>query len=78
MTDINLLIEGLRKAAYIEKKEWGALHEFETETMFDNAADALTDLEARIRIETKRAEDAEARNDFLIAELDKLIEKAKS
>lgn len=41
------------------------------------ALGALTDLEARIRIAEKRADEAEARNDFLITELDKLIEKAK-
>lgn len=51
------------------KLEWG---------MTDNDRnDQITDLEARLRIETKRADDAEARNDFLIKELDKLIEKAK-
>ena len=39
---------------------------------------AITDLEARLRIETKRADDAEARNDFLITELDDLIRKART
>ena len=37
----------------------------------------ITDLEARLRLSEQRAEDAEARNDFLITELDKLIEKAR-
>ena len=42
-----------------------------------DAAAALTDLDALLRIAEKRAEDAEARNDFLITELDILREKAR-
>jgi hypothetical protein len=38
---------------------------------------AITDLQARLRIAEKRAEDAEARNDFLITELDILRERAR-
>jgi hypothetical protein len=37
----------------------------------------ITDLQARLRIAEKRAEDAEARNDFLMTELDILREKAR-
>ena len=43
-----------------------------------DAKDAkITDLQAQLRIAEKRAEDAEARNDFLITELDILREKAR-
>lgn len=43
----------------------------------ENAQVDISDLEARLRIAEKRAEDAESRNDFLIRELDNLIEKAR-
>jgi len=44
-----------------------------------DAKDAkITDLQAQLRIAEKRAEDAEARNDFLITELDDLIRKART
>lgn len=76
MTDINLLIETARNRAQVTES-MGRLHQ-NTATILRKLADALTDLGARLRIETKRAQDAEALNDFLIAELDKLIEKAKS
>lgn len=48
-----------------------------TDIPAEKLAQKITDLEARLRIETKRADDAEARNDFLIAELDILREKAR-
>lgn len=67
MTDSKDLIERLRDGLTL-----GLFH-----PILNEAADALTDLEARLRIETKRAEDAEARNDFLMTELDNLIEKAR-
>lgn len=38
----------------------------------------ITDLEARLRISEKAREACEARNDFLISELDKFIEKVKA
>jgi hypothetical protein len=46
MTDLKQLIERLRKASYIEKKEWGALHEQPIETLFDDALAALESLSA--------------------------------
>lgn len=38
---------------------------------------ALSDLQAHLRIAEKRAEDAEALRDFLLTEMDRLIEKAR-
>ena len=46
-------------------------------TIIEDKDAKITDLEARLRLSEQRAEDAEARNDFLITELDKLIEKAR-
>ena len=74
MTDMTHLIETARSRA--QATESMDRHHQHTATILRKLADALTDLDARLRIETKRAQDAEALNDFLIAELDKLIEKA--
>lgn len=49
----------------------------EIAAMLEAQAAKITDLEARLRLEAKRADDAEALRDFLIKELDKLIEKAR-
>lgn len=76
MTDSKTLIERLRAVA---EHRAGTDNRLSVPTDFieSEAADAIADLEARLRIETKRAEDAEARNDFLITELDILREKAR-
>lgn len=50
----------------------------ELEDVIKERDDQITDLEAHLRIETKRADEAESRNEFLITELDKLIEKGKN
>lgn len=76
MTDTSKLIERLRAVAEHRAGTDNRLS-VPDEFIESEAADAITDLEARLRIETKRAEDAEARNDFLITELDNLIEKAR-
>jgi phage baseplate assembly protein W len=64
-------------SALIERLRDYVVNDPYTTELCREAADALTDLEARLRIAEKRAEDAEARNDFLITELDELIRKAK-
>lgn len=75
MSDYTELKDALRKADAEDEVRgdpsgWGV-------SIYFDAAEAIEDLEARLRIETKRAEDAESRNDFLIRELDNLIEKAR-
>jgi hypothetical protein len=50
----------------------------ELEDVIKERDEKITNLEARLRLEEKRADDAEARNDFLITQLDELIRKAKS
>ncbi|HEU4345758.1 MAG TPA: hypothetical protein VFU31_29770 [Candidatus Binatia bacterium] len=82
MSDTSKLIERLRKLAEQQAAPPDqSYHEGKLLTKEDHvywlAADAIADLEARLRIAEKRADDAEARNDFLIKELDKLIEKAR-
>ena len=68
MTDIKQLIERLRD--YVVNDPY-------TTELCREATDALTDLQARLRLSEQRAEDAESRNEFLMTELDKLIEKAR-
>lgn len=70
------IIEHLQRVAE-EKASKDSRLAIPSEFLEGMAADAIINLEARLRIETKRAEDAEARNDFLIRELDNLIEKAR-
>jgi hypothetical protein len=86
MTDITQLIERLRDCA---REAW-RIHLVEEviqpedktgfaifHRAFKEAADALTDLEARLRIAEKRAEDAEGRDDFLMEILHMTPEELK-
>jgi phage baseplate assembly protein W len=66
MTDITQLIERLRKWSEPSKTH-----------ITSEAADALTNLEARLRIAEKRAEDAEGRDDFLMEILHMTPEELK-
>jgi len=85
MTDYTELKDNLRKADAEDEVRgdpsgWGVSIYFE-------AAEAIEDLEARLRIAEKRAEDAEGRDDFLmeilhmspeeLKELRELIEQRK-
>jgi hypothetical protein len=77
MTDIiTQLIERLRAIAEHRAGTDNRLS-LPEEFIESEAAAAITDLQAQLRIAEKRAEDAEARNDFLITELDILREKAR-
>ena len=70
------IIEHLRRVAE-EKASKDSRLSIPSEFLEGIAADAIIDLEARLRIAERRAEDAESRNEFLMTELDKLIEKAR-
>jgi hypothetical protein len=76
MTDLTQLIERLRATAEHRAGTDNRLS-LPEEFIESEAAAAITDLQAQLRIAEKRAEDAEARNDFLITELDILREKAR-
>lgn len=83
MTDSKQLIERLRTIAAKQIAGDISRGAIFPSTLEESAAalearDAkITDLEARLRLAEKRADDAEARNDFLIGEIDKLREKAR-
>lgn len=64
-------------SALIERLRDYVVNDPYTTELCREAADALTDLQARLRLSEQRAEDAESRNEFLMTELDKLIEKAR-
>jgi hypothetical protein len=76
-TDITQLIERLRATAQHRAGTDNRLS-LPEEFIESEAAAALADLQAQLRIAEKRAEDAESRNDFLITELDELIRKART
>jgi len=73
MTDTSDLIQQAQLLAN-DQRDHGSIIIADT---LQQCVSALSDLEAQLRLMEKRAEDAESRNDFLITELDNLIEKAR-
>ncbi len=78
MTDITQIIERIRSdRPAFGSKTTSTNKSSDIEELDRLIIAALTDLQAHLRIAEKRAEDAEALRDFLLTEMDRLIEKAR-